>query len=74
MSESLKDLEALAEKMEIHLTALKVIQEHLDELQEKIKVIEDLAGELNGWASSSARNNNDRLWRNFRRSSYRHNS
>jgi hypothetical protein len=48
MSESLKDLEALAEKMEIHLTALKVIQEHLDELQEKIKVIEDLAGELNG--------------------------
>lgn len=48
MSEQIKDLEALAERMEIHLTALKVIREHLEEIQEKIKAIEDLAADLNG--------------------------
>lgn len=61
------NLEALAERVEIQITTLKVIREHLEEIEAKIKAIEELAGELNGWASSRSRGHNDYLWRSFRR-------
>lgn len=66
------NLEALAERVEIQITTLKVIREHLEEIEAKIKAIEELASELNGWASSRSRDNNDYLWRSSRHSSYRH--
>lgn len=48
MSEEQSNLEALAERIEIHISTLKVIREHLEEIEEKIKAIEELAGDLNG--------------------------